>query len=63
MTGAGQYHRALARLTPTERAAHMARRRHTRCDDLSAAAFVRDGEQVVYCDACGQPLLRWGGGV
>lgn len=49
-------------LPTTARAALMATRRHSGCDDLAAAALERiDGEQVVYCSNCGQPLLRWGG--
>lgn len=43
------------------RAAHEARTRHDRCDDLAAASMEYDGDRVVYCENCGQVLLRWGG--
>lgn len=44
-----------------ERAAAAARSRHDRCDGLSAASMDDDGDRVVYCENCGQVLLRWGG--
>jgi hypothetical protein len=48
--------------TLTERAAGVARMRHERCDDLAADSIkTDDGEQVVYCENCGEVLLRWGG--